>query len=96
MIPSFLIIGTRLPFSLGPIGDAVKPEVSGLSEAYSLLSNDWEKSVRYLFCKAPRGPLRGKRYRTLISRTILSFAAAFLNFVLYRVTQPGGYLDQKV
>ncbi len=36
------------------------------------LSNEREISVRYLFCKAPFGPLRGKRYRTLISRTILS------------------------
>jgi hypothetical protein len=26
-----------------------------------------KKSVRYLFCKAPEGPLRGKRYRTLFS-----------------------------
>ena len=27
-----------------------------------------EISVWYLFCKAPEGPLRGKRYRTLFSR----------------------------
>lgn len=39
------------------------------------LSNEREKSVRYLFCKAPFGPLRAKRYRTLFSlgSLVLSF-----------------------
>jgi hypothetical protein len=35
------------------------------------VSNEREISVRYLLCEAPEGRVPRKRYRTLISRTIL-------------------------
>ena len=37
-----------------------------------ILSNEREISVRYHLCEAPEGPVPGKWYRTLISRSILS------------------------
>ena len=38
----------------------------------SLFSNEREISVQYHLCEAPEGPVPGKWYRTLISRSILS------------------------
>jgi hypothetical protein len=48
---------------------AAAPEGANRPET---LSNEREISVRYLLCEAPEGRVPRKRYRTLISRTILS------------------------
>ena len=42
----------------------------------SRVSNEREISVRYHLCEASEGPVPGKWYRTLISRSILADSAA--------------------
>jgi spermidine synthase len=66
----------------------------GLRRRTEPVGNGREKSVRYLFCKAPEGPLRGKRYRTLFSSSSITktdysiwvILPAFASIMLLAVT----------